>query len=203
MSWVTGCPPGPICAPGSHFSCIFHDFEPKSNPKRTPKTDYRYSLLQRKAPKQNWRALRPVFLKKKMASAPPCISYSSVAASAGRVPGFFLLLIVRSWSSSLARRYTGLPARRDPPHCRRPPADCWLAGWAVLTFVVGFLRSTRLLLCLRRRSPQSKKYRAERSPFFFVEFWSKSKYPYSAKMSSHFAYFSEDFRYILVDFRYI
>ena len=41
------------------------------------------------------------------------------------------------------------------------------------------------------------------APAIFCEFWSKSKYPYSAKILSNFAYFSDDFRHILVDFRYI
>ncbi len=36
--------------------------------------------------------------------------------------------------------------------------------------------------CLLKRSPQSKKYRAE-CPFFLLEFWSKSEYPYSAQKS--------------------
>ena len=46
---------------------------------------------------------------------------------------------------------------------------CLLAGIRFVnehTFVVLFLRSTRPLLCLLKRSPQSKKYRAERPPFF-------------------------------------
>ena len=79
---------------------------------------------------------------------------------------------------------------------------CLLAGIRFVnehTFVVLFLRSTRPLLCLLKRSPQSKKYRAERPPFFF-EFWSKSEYPYSAKNSCNFAYYSVDFQYILGEY---
>ena len=48
---------------------------------------------------------------------------------------------------------------------------CLLAGVRFVnehTFVVLFLRSTRPLLCLLKRSPQSKKYKAERPPFFLV-----------------------------------
>ena len=46
---------------------------------------------------------------------------------------------------------------------------CLLAGFHFVnenTFVVIFLRSTRPLLCLLKRPAQSKKYRAERPPFF-------------------------------------
>ncbi len=50
---------------------------------------------------------------------------------------------------------------------------CLLAGIRFVnehTFVVLFLRSTRPLLCLLKRSPKSKKYRAERPPFCFLSF---------------------------------
>ena len=39
---------------------------------------------------------------------------------------------------------------------------------------------TKPVLCLRRRSPQSKKYRRERSPFFFGSFGVRASTQYSA-----------------------
>ncbi len=50
---------------------------------------------------------------------------------------------------------------------------CLLAGVHLVneqTFVVLFLRSTRPLLCLLKHPPKSKKYRAERPPFFLLSF---------------------------------
>ena len=59
--------------------------------------------------------------------------------------------------------------------------DVRLIVFAENVFFVSRLCSTESpVLCLLKRSPQSKKYRAERPPFFF-EFWSKSEYPYSAQ----------------------
>ncbi len=84
---------------------------------------------------------------------------------------------------------TVLQAKKTLLHSRMPPKG-------------GRRISMRPVLCLSKHTPKSKTYRAERPPFF-LEFGSKSEYPYSAKQSFNFTHFSVDIRHIYIYVIYI